>query len=53
MLIINIIQTKQLKKKNPQAYLKAFHDYKNPIGKRAYIKGKYITVAQDNIKKSF
>ena len=43
---------KAIKEKNPKAYLKAFNDFKNPIGKKAYIKGKYKIISQKSTKKA-
>jgi len=43
---------KAIKEKNPKAYYKAFIDYKNPIGKKAYIKKKYKIVAEPNRQKA-
>lgn len=43
---------KSIKEKNPEAYLKAYQDYKNPIGKKAYIKGEYKIVAKQDKEKA-
>lgn len=43
---------KSIKEKNPEAYLKAYQDYKNPIGKKAYIKDEYKIVAKQNRQKA-
>lgn len=41
-----------IKNKNPKAYYKAFRDYKNPIGKRAYINNTYEIVANFDKQKA-
>ena len=41
-----------IKEKNPKAYHKAFNNYKNPIGKKAYIKKRYKIVAEPNKQKA-
>lgn len=43
---------KAIEEKNPQAYLKAFNDYKNPIGKKANIKGKLKIVSKEDKQKA-
>lgn len=43
---------KAIKEKNPKAYVKAFNNYKNPIGKKAYIKKRYKIVSEPNRQKA-